>query len=134
MTVVLATDMDGVPDDFLVDHLLSNTALYTAPHPMAHVAIMLLAVGYGMDLDERAGCPVFPFGVIAAPCFPLLTFAMLKYAQHRRRRSGLMFGGEGRSFPLGKNMFSTWADLLLASDLPLSPRSPRRPTSPIGTS
>jgi hypothetical protein len=25
----------------------------------------------------------------------------------------MMFSGEGKSFPLGKNVFSTWADLLL---------------------
>jgi hypothetical protein len=113
LTVILATDMDGVPDDFLVEHLKSNQILYSSPHPVAHVSIMLLAVGYGMDLDERAGCPHFTMGAIAAPCFPLLTFVIMKYAQHRRRRSGMMFSGGGKSFPLGKNVFSTWADLLL---------------------
>ena len=116
LTVILATDMDGVPDDFLVEHLKSNQILYSSPHPMAHLSIMLLAVGYGMDLDERAGCPHFTMGAIAAPCFPLLTFVIMKYAQHRRRRSGMMFSGGGKSFPLGKSVFSTWADLLLDHD------------------
>ena len=116
ITVILATDMEGVPDDFLVEHLMSNQMLYTSFHPIAHMAIMFLAVGYGMDLDERAGCPHFTAGLIAAPCFPLLTFFILKYAQHRRRRSGMMFSGGGKSFPLGKSVFSTWADLLLDHD------------------
>ena len=112
VTVVLATDMDGVPDDIIIDHLKNNQMLYTSPHLMAHVSIMLLAVGYGMDLDERAGCPHFTMGTIAAPCFPLLTFVIIKYAQHRRRRSGMLFSGEGKTFPLGGSVFATWADLL----------------------
>ena len=114
--LILPNDMDGVPDDFLVEHLKSNQILYSSPHPMAHVSIMLLAVGYGMDLDERAGCPHFTMGAIAAPCFPLLTFVIMKYAQHRRRRSGMMLSGGGKSFPLGKSVFSGWADLLLDHD------------------
>ena len=69
-----------------------------------------------MDLDERAGCPHFTTGAIAAPCFPLLTFVIMKYAQHRRRRSGMMFSGGGESFQHGKSVFSTWADLLLDHD------------------
>ena len=112
VTVILATDMDGVPDDIIIDHLKNNQMLYTSPHLMAHVSIMLLAVGYGMDLDERAGCPHFTMGTIAAPCFPLLTFVIIKYAQHRRRRSGMLFSGEGKTFPLGTSVFATWADLL----------------------
>ena len=112
VTVILATDMDGVPDDFIIDHLKNNQILYTSPHLMAHVSIMLLAVGYGMDLDERAGCPHFTMGTIAAPCFPLLTFVIIKYAQHRRRRSGMLFSGEGKTLPLGRSVFATWADLL----------------------
>ena len=111
VTVILATDMDGVPDDIIIDHLKNNQMLYTSPHLMAHVSIMLLAVGYGMDLDERAGCPHFTMGTIAAPCFPLLTFVIIKYG-HRRRRSGMLFSGEGKTFPLGGSVFATWADLL----------------------
>lgn len=117
VTVILSTDMDGVPDDFLVGHLKSNQMLYTSPHPIAHMSIMLLAIGYGMDLDERAGCPYFTWGAVAAPCFPVLTFIVMKYTQHRRRRSGMMLSGGGKLFPLGRNVFSTWADLLLVHDM-----------------
>jgi len=88
VTVILSTDMEGVPDDLLVAHLKDNILLYSFHYPLAHVGIMLLAVGYGMDLDERVGCLLIPFGAIAAPCFPVITFAIMRYAQIRRRRSG----------------------------------------------
>ena len=77
VTVILATDMEGVPDDFLVSHLKNNITLYSFHYPLAHVGIVLLAVGYGMGLDERVGCPLAPFGTMAAPFFPLLTFAIM---------------------------------------------------------
>jgi hypothetical protein len=88
LTVILAADMDGVPDDLLFRHLHANRWLYTAPQPLAYAGLFLLACGYGIDLDERVGCPVFRFGALAAPCFPLLTFFVLKYAQRARKKSG----------------------------------------------
>ena len=110
LTVILATDMDGVPDDMLFRHLHANRWLYTAPQPLAYAGLFLLACGYGIDLDERVGCPVFRFGALAAPCFPLLTIGVLKYAQHRRKQSGERFGAAGK---VGDAVFSTWADLLV---------------------
>lgn len=111
LTVILASDMDGVPDDLLVRHLRANKSLYTLPQPFAYGGLMLLACGYGVDLDERVGCPTFRFGTLAAPCFPLLTFAVLKYAQSRRRRTGNATVTETR-LPLGVSLFATWSDLL----------------------
>lgn len=110
LTSILATDMDGVPDDMLFRHLHANRWLYTAPQPLAYAGLFLLACGYGIDLDERVGCPVFRFGALAAPCFPLLTIGVLKYAQHRRKQSGERFGAAGK---VGDAVFSTWADLLV---------------------
>ena len=110
LTVILAADMDGVPDDLLFRHLHANRWLYTAPQPLAYAGLFLLACGYGIDLDERVGCPVFRFGALAAPCFPLLTIGVLKYAQHRRKQSGERFGAAGK---VGDAVFSTWADLLV---------------------
>ena len=111
LTVILATDMDGVPDDVLFRHLNANRWLYTAPQPVAYAGLFLLACGYGIDLDERVGCPVFRFGALAAPCFPLLTFIVLKYAQRARKTSGERFGASG----IGDAVFATWADLLVTA-------------------
>ena len=128
LTFILLTDMDGLPDDFLVNHLQDNIVLYSVHHPLMHVAIMLLAVGYGMDLDERVGCPLFPFGTVAAPCFPLLTFGIMKYAQLRRRQSGARAGDEGRTLRLGRSVFSTWSDLLQRVEkVEPRPHSPQTP-------
>jgi hypothetical protein len=120
LTVILASDMDGVPDDLLVRHLRTNLRLYTAPQAFAYVGLMLLACGYGVDLDERIGCPTFRFGALAAPFFPLLTFAVMKYAQSRRRRTGASGenGDENGAAPtpaLGLALFATWNDLLVSS-------------------
>lgn len=114
VTVILSTDMEGVPDDLLVAHLKDNILLYSFHYPLAHVGIMLLAVGYGMDLDERVGCLLIPFGAIAAPCFPVITFAIMRYAQIRRRRSGGEgVEHEGEKVVLGNSFFTAWADLLV---------------------
>jgi hypothetical protein len=110
LTVILASDMDGVPDYLLVRHLKTNLLLYTLPQPFVYVGLMLLACGYGVDLDERIGCPTFRFGTVAAPCFPLLTFAILKYAQGCRRKTGVSFPAVRTH--LGVSVFSTWSDLL----------------------
>jgi hypothetical protein len=111
LTVILAADMDGVPDDLLFRHLHANRWLYTAPQPLAYAGLFLLACGYGIDLDERVGCPVFRFGALAAPCFPLLTFFVLKYAQRARKKSGERFGASG----VGDAVFASWADLLVTA-------------------
>jgi len=110
LTVILASDMDGVPDYLLLRHLKTNLMLYTLPQPFLYVGLMLLACGYGVDLDERIGCPTFRFGTVAAPCFPLLTFAILKYAQGCRRKTGVSFPAVRTH--LGVSVFSTWSDLL----------------------
>lgn len=111
LTVILAADMDGVPDDVLFRHLHANRWLYTTPQPLAYAGLFLLACGYGIDLDERVGCPVFRFGAIAAPCFPMLTFCVLKYAQRARKKSGERFGGGA----IGEAVFASWADLLVTA-------------------
>ena len=113
LTVILASDMDGVPDYLLLRHLKTNLMLYTLPQPFLYVGLMLLACGYGVDLDERIGCPTFRFGTVAAPCFPLLTFAILKYAQGCRRKTGASFPAVRTH--LGVSVFSTWSDLLQVS-------------------
>mmetsp|Transcript_36227 Transcript_36227/g.89273 ORF Transcript_36227/g.89273 Transcript_36227/m.89273 type:complete len:112 (-) Transcript_36227:214-549(-) len=88
--------------------------IYTCPYPFVYSGIFLLAIGYGFDLNERVGCEVFPFGLIAAPCFPGATIAVMMFAQHRRRVSGRRFGDS--RMPLGRATFMTWTDLLVDRD------------------
>lgn len=86
--------------------------LYSVPYPFVYSGIFMLAVGYGLDLNERVGCTAFPYGLIAGPCFPLLTVAVLKYSQWRRRRSGMIFSNS--RMRLGKAIFLSWTDLLVS--------------------
>ena len=111
VTVILAADMDGVPDDFLVIHLRDTWFLYALPFPFLYIAIFLLAIGYGLDLDERLGCPVFRFGLIVAPGFPSAVVMIMILARRRRQISGSRYG-QGK-FDVGRSWFMTWIDLLV---------------------
>tara|TARA_B110000459_G_C16136164_1_gene284439 strand:+ start:173 stop:370 length:198 start_codon:yes stop_codon:yes gene_type:complete len=51
------------------------------------------------------------FLIVAAPCFPLFTFAALKYAQGRRKRSEEIFSAN--ETPLRVALFDSWGDLLV---------------------
>lgn len=113
LTVILSTDMDGVPDDLLFKHLHANQLMYTVPQPFAYAGLFLLAVGYGIDIDERIGCPTFSFDTITAPCFPVWTFIELKYAQGRRRRSGEMFSEKNDKKLLGVALLVSCGGLLV---------------------
>ena len=44
-TVILAADIDGVPDTLLVRHLRGNTTLHSMPHLVTHMGLILLAIG-----------------------------------------------------------------------------------------
>ena len=111
LTVILSTDLDGMPDEMLVFHLKRNVLLYASPLPFAIVGTFLLALGYGMDLDERVGCGIIPFGSVAAPCFPALVMMVIVYAKERRKGSAAEHAGGGHK-RLGRAVFSTWWDLI----------------------
>ena len=80
----------------LVFHLKRNVLLYASPLPFAIVGTFLLALGYGMDLDERVGCGIIPFGSVAAPCFPALVMMSVVYAKERRKGSAAEHAGGRR--------------------------------------
>jgi len=111
LTVILASHMDGVPDDVVFKHARVNRRVYVGPQPVAYAGLFLLAIGYGIDLNPRIGCPAFMFLIVAAPCFPLFTFAALKYAQGRRKRSEEIFSAN--ETPLRVALFDSWGDLLV---------------------
>ena len=64
-----------------------------------------------MDLDERVGCGIIPFGSVAAPCFPALVMMVIVYAKERRKGSAAEHAGGGHK-RLGRAVFSTWWDLI----------------------
>ena len=111
LTIILATDMDGLPDETLIFHLKRNALFYASPLPFAIAGTFLLALGYGMDLDERVGCGIMPFGSVAAPCFPALVISVMVYAKERRKASAAACDGGGPA-RLGRAVFSTWWDLI----------------------
>ena len=111
LTIILSTDMDGLPDETLIFHLKRNALFYASPLPFAIAGTFLLALGYGMDLDERVGCGIMPFGSVAAPCFPALVISVMVYAKERRKASAAACAGGGPA-RLGRAVFSTWWDLI----------------------
>ncbi|GMI31620.1 hypothetical protein TeGR_g2044 [Tetraparma gracilis] len=114
-TITLALDIDGVPDSLLIPHLEDNLAAHSSPLFLTYAGTFLLATGYGMDLNERVGCPVFPFGLVAAPCFPVVVLGFVAYMRRRRRRLVPLYGAKtGESmWKLGVNFFLPWHDLLV---------------------
>jgi hypothetical protein len=93
-TITLALDIDGVPDSLLIPHLEDNLAAHSSPLFLTYAGTFLLATGYGMDLNERVGCPVFPFGLVAAPCFPVVVLGFVAYMRRRRRRLVPLYGAK----------------------------------------
>ena len=55
-TVILAQDMSGVPDDLLVSYLRDSTGIHAVPNICTLLGLVLMAAGYGIDLNERLGC------------------------------------------------------------------------------
>lgn len=69
--VLLAADISGVPNSLLILHLRRVTSHHALTQLLCLVGTFLLAAGYGVDLNERLGCPSFPFALLAAPAFPV---------------------------------------------------------------
>jgi len=114
-TIALSLDIDGCPDSLLISHLQDNIKAHSSPLFLTYVGTFLLAIGYGMDLNERIGCPAFPFGVAAATCFPIIVLGFGQYLRRRRRllvkKSGSKTGEN--EWNLGVNFFLPWVDLMV---------------------
>jgi hypothetical protein len=119
--IVLASDIDGVPNDSLAEHLRRTFAFHAVPQLTITAGIFLLSIGYGIDLNDRAGCPNgVPLGLVAGPCCPLAV--MLFFWLCRRQRMitlknscvrGATLGDElRRRGARGVSLFTPWADRL----------------------
>ena len=121
--IVLASDIDGVPNDSLAEHLRRTFAFHAVPQLTITAGIFLLAIGYGIDLNDRAGCPYgVPLGLVAGPCFPLAVMLFFWLCRRQRmitlQRScvhGATLGDVLRKRGArGVSLFTPWADRLPA--------------------
>ena len=116
MTVILAADLQGIPDGLLLCHLLDNQKAYAGPTLLTNAALFLLAAGFGIDVDERtsnpnSGCRLKWAGVVLAPMFPVVLFALTAYLRSRRRALNHYFTNSSSvTMHLGARWLNTWAD------------------------
>lgn len=112
--LVLYMDLEGIPTQLLLTHLSNGAELvYCLPHIATGFGIFLTAIGYGIDIGERAGCPFLIFGLIAAPLFVFSIVAL--WILCRRRRQQLLqkhMGAEtsGNGIKVGASFLATWVD------------------------
>ena len=85
MTVVLAADLDGIPDPLLVRHLRTVHYAHASIPILCFVGVFLLAVGYGVDIGERNGCAFSYFGLATTPLLPLLIVLVWWWLRRKRR-------------------------------------------------
>ena len=114
-SVTLISDLDGVPEVFLISHLKDSAFAHSLPLALTFLGAVLIAVGYGFDLNERIGCPIFPFGVIIAPMFPSIVIGLHQFLRRKRRRLFAKFGGPKDAkwkVGLGSSIFLPWSDLV----------------------
>ena len=112
-TVLLASDLAGVPDLLLIEHLRGSLLEQALPSVLAGCGLWLMAIGYGIDLGERNGCAWSVVGIGAAPLFPAVVSGFLFYLRSKRRRlNKLLTSRQSSAHPvrLGGSLFNTWYD------------------------
>ena len=85
LTVVLALDIDGVPNRLLPLHLEQSNVLFALPYASVTLGILLMPVGYFIDIGERLGCGWSIFGVCVGPMFVLAILGTAAWARRKRR-------------------------------------------------
>ena len=88
-TVVICSDLDGVPNHLLLLHLQRPlvSMFYDLPALTTWIGVFFLAFGYGIDINERIGgviCNVY-FGYWAAPMFAASTISFLLFLKGKRK-------------------------------------------------
>lgn len=110
--IVLSLDIDGIPDYLLSVHLSNTRKARTVPLLCTVIGLLLTAVGYGIDIDMRSGCPWggAGLGVILAPCFPLLVVGYSLHLRRQRIALNVMDASKRYGNRLGASWVSTWVD------------------------
>ena len=107
-SVILALDLDGIPNVCLKEHLFSANLFYALPYLSTLIGIILMASGYGIDIGERLGCSFSYFGFIAAPLF---IFSVISFGIGLRcLRMRLNKKVKLKNLNIGTSWFTTWAD------------------------
>eukprot|EP00956_Cyclotella_meneghiniana_P040052 scaffold185525_cov40-Cyclotella_meneghiniana.AAC.1 len=106
VSVILLMDIEGVPTDMLLQHLIDSQTLYSLPHGVTALGIFLTAIAYGIDIVERGGCKAFILGAIVGPLAVSAMIALAFVCQYRRKK---LFEKQGKMSG-GTPLFATWAD------------------------
>ena len=114
-SVVLSSDVDGVPDDMLHLHLCRASVqyLHALPQFMTLMGTLFLAIGYGLDIGERLGCFWTWMGIGAAMGFVTLVIAIGALARSFRQELNTdepAAAGQQTRRALGVSIFTTWVD------------------------
>ena len=119
-SLAIIADLDGVPQKHLYRHLKQKVVrlTYQIPEFTMILGVICLALGYAMDVGERAGCAFFYFGCVASFSFVVivsLLFWVLKQARkqlHEETVSSHSQSDMGAKPPRGKYFIATWRDRL----------------------
>ena len=109
-TLAVILDLNGVPQKYLFHHLEHKYVrlVYLIPEVSMMMGILFLALGFAMDIGERAGCVFFYGGCIGVIVFVssvALAFWFLKLARTQSRDKYI-----GENEYIGKHVFATWRD------------------------
>ena len=123
--LAIIADLDGVPRQFLFKHLQQRwvRVIYQVPEVSMIGGVIFLALGYALDIGERAGCAFLGFGIFAAVGFVGLVgvlFVLLKRARQDLCRHEETDKNNGY---LGKSFIATWRDRMDKHTRRLSTRS-----------
>ena len=113
-TVVLAADLDGVPNDKLRRHLDSRPVMFmhVVPQLMVVIGTKILALGYGIDIGERRGCVYSYIFIPGSLSFVVFVVGFAGFARKMRQR--LNDEDDPRKF--GRAIFTTWGDRYFVQD------------------
>ena len=117
-SVVLSMDVSGVPDSLLFRHLQRRQVRYAHALPalLCLCGVILLALGYGIDIGERNGCSFTIFGFVMAPAFALSALFFAAFMRWKRQQLNSSCTKEEQKellgeLVLGRAVFNTWDDL-----------------------
>lgn len=109
-TLAIILDLNGVPQKYLFHHLEHKYVriVYLIPELSMIMGVLFLAVGYAMDIGERAGCIFFYFGCAAAFGFVGVVSIIFWYLKLARAQSRDKYLGNDEH--IGRHVFATWRD------------------------
>ena len=116
-TLAIIADLDGVPQKYLFKHLQTGHVrlIYQLPQISMIGGVVFLAVGYSIDVGERAGCNFLYSSCLVSFGFVSLVamlFSLLKNARKQLRNECIENSDESNNVMLGRYYLATWRDRL----------------------